>query len=152
MLVSLGPGGLSYFRIATSDCSMTTDVDLPLSVDFPSPRSPIGIAELAASTSVLASDPSQWTKHYEVNVIGPVILFQAFHSLLKAAPSKAPKYVIISSNAGSTSFANSPAPMGVYGTSKAAVNHVAIKIHAETEQDGFVVYPVHPGECFDLDS
>ncbi|CAF4034508.1 unnamed protein product [Adineta steineri] len=82
--------------------------------------------------------------HYEVNVAGPVILFQALHALLIKSKSGAPKFVVISSLLGSIGELI-PAPRTTYGASKAAINYVTRKIHQEHEEDGIIAFPIHPG-------
>lgn len=82
--------------------------------------------------------------HYEVNVLGPLILFQAFYPLLKKSKSGVPKFVVISSALGSIGSME-PIPATAYGASKAAVNYVTKKIHQEHEKDGLIAFPLHPG-------
>ncbi|KAI5476212.1 short-chain dehydrogenase/reductase SDR family protein [Pseudohyphozyma bogoriensis] len=60
-------------------------------------------------------------EHYEVNALGPLILFQATHALLSKSDTGAPKFVLISSVAGSKTL-NLPYPLTPYGSSKAAAN------------------------------
>ncbi|KZO92388.1 NAD(P)-binding protein [Calocera viscosa TUFC12733] len=80
---------------------------------------------------------------FEVNVLGPLVLFQATYQLLKAS-TDSPKFIVISSGAGSLEAGTKfPAPILPYGTSKAAVNYVAAKLHYE--YPGLVVFPLHPG-------
>ena len=66
--------------------------------------------------------------HSQVNVNGPLVLFQSTYSLLKE--SKAPKFVAISTGLGSITLAGE---VGVqvypYGASRAALNWVARKLH-----------------------
>jgi len=80
--------------------------------------------------------------HYEVNVIGTLVLFQAAWPLLKASPS--PKFVPISSGAGSIAE-GAPMPVGMlaYGASKAAMNYLACKLHFEHPE--LVSFPINPG-------
>jgi norsolorinic acid ketoreductase len=76
-------------------------------------------------------------------VIGNIILFRAGLTLL-ATSKKSPKFMITSSAAGSINGQDQqPVPNAVYGTSKAAVNWVAKKVHLENEH--LVAFPVHPG-------
>jgi NAD(P)-dependent dehydrogenase (short-subunit alcohol dehydrogenase family) len=97
----------------------------------------------------------------QVNTVGVLALFQATYPLLKAS-TPAPKFVPISSGAGSVAMSgtipmyNTPyvpaSPMGVraahascvgrYGTSKAALNFVTRKLRAEN--DGLGASPAHP--------
>jgi hypothetical protein len=59
--------------------------------------------------------------HFKVNVVGPLVLFQAMEGLLRASSS---------SSAGSTGRLI-PFKVGAYGVSKAAVNHLAVKLQQE---------------------
>ena len=67
--------------------------------------------------------------------MGTLVLFQSTYPLLQASPT--PKFVIISSGAGTISV-GSQMPVGVlaYGASKAAVNYLARKLHFENERLG----------------
>lgn len=81
-------------------------------------------------------------EHYKVNVVGPLLLFQATAELLDAAPK--PKYIVISSTAGSiASQEKLPLETTAYGSFKAAVNFVTRKIHFENPK--IVVFPLQPG-------
>ncbi|CAF1164435.1 unnamed protein product [Rotaria sp. Silwood1] len=82
--------------------------------------------------------------HYEVNLLGPLILFQALYPLLKKSKSGAPKFVVISTALASIGDMYS-VPVTAYGASKAAVNYVTKKIHQEHEKDGLIAFPLHPG-------
>ncbi|KII82647.1 hypothetical protein PLICRDRAFT_181213, partial [Plicaturopsis crispa FD-325 SS-3] len=82
-------------------------------------------------------------RHFKVNAIGPLVLFQSFYKMFKSAPGT-PKFVVISAAAGS--IQGGPAvPMGLvaYGSSKAAVNFITRKIHFENEN--LISFAVHPG-------
>ncbi|EJU05875.1 NADP-binding protein [Dacryopinax primogenitus] len=93
-----------------------------------------GICSEFAPTLELSADAIR--EHHEVNVLGPLILFQCAYPLLSTTAS-APKFVVIS--AGMGSFAIGPsilANMTAYGMSKAAVNWVAAKLHYEHPELG----------------
>ncbi|KZO92374.1 NAD(P)-binding protein [Calocera viscosa TUFC12733] len=81
-------------------------------------------------------------EHFEVNVVGPTVLFQSAWPLLKA--SSKPEFVVISSAAGSIA-AGAALPVGffAYGVSKAGVNYLAMKLHSEHPE--LVVVDIHPG-------
>jgi norsolorinic acid ketoreductase len=82
-------------------------------------------------------------EHYRTNVIGVAILFQAILPLLKNS-TKTPKFVVMGSVAGSIGEAEkSPVPNTVYGASKAALNFITKRIHAENAD--IIAFPVHPG-------
>lgn len=81
--------------------------------------------------------------HYRTNVIGVAILYQAILPLLKNS-TKTPKFVAMSSLAGCIGEAEkSPVPNTVYGASKAALNFITKRIHAENAD--IIAFPVHPG-------
>ena len=66
--------------------------------------------------------------HLQVNVNGPLVLFQTTYSLLKE--SKDPKFVSISTGLGSIHRgAAVSARVYAYGASKAALNWVTRKLH-----------------------
>ncbi|KZO92382.1 NAD(P)-binding protein [Calocera viscosa TUFC12733] len=80
---------------------------------------------------------------FEVNVLGPLVLFQATYQLLKAS-SDSPKFILIASAAGSVEVGTKfPVPFLPYGTTKAAANWLMVKLHYE--YPGLVSVPVHPG-------
>jgi len=84
------------------------------------------------------------TKHFEVNVVGPVILFQALYPLLLKRQTR--KFIAMSTLAASiTILPNIPMPLSTYGSSKAALNFLTRSIHKEHIKDGFIVFPIHPG-------
>jgi len=79
---------------------------------------------------------------YEVNVIGPLALFQAGFELLKKAAK--PKFVVVSSVMGSVELASTfGIPVTGYGSSKAAVNYITRRINAENPE--IIAFPIHPG-------
>jgi NAD(P)-dependent dehydrogenase (short-subunit alcohol dehydrogenase family) len=81
-------------------------------------------------------------EHYQVNVVGPLLLYQATAELLDASPE--PKFFTISSSAGSISYQeNLPLEDSAYGSSKAALNFLSRRIHFENPK--IVAAPVHPG-------
>lgn len=79
-------------------------------------------------------------RHYEVNVIGPVLLFQAALPLL----AQEGMFVSLGSSAGTLGDMESlPIPNAAYGPSKTALSWVTRKMHFEHE--GLVVFTMHPG-------
>ncbi|KAL1708140.1 hypothetical protein EV121DRAFT_197817 [Schizophyllum commune] len=99
-----------------------------------------GISECIAPA--LEVPPEEMVKHFEVNVNGPLVLFQSTYSLLKE--SKTPKFVAISTGLGSITLAGE---VGVqvypYGASRAALNWVARKLHHDFPD--LIVFPISPG-------
>ncbi|KII87104.1 hypothetical protein PLICRDRAFT_112652 [Plicaturopsis crispa FD-325 SS-3] len=86
---------------------------------------------------------SEVERHFKVNAVGPLVLFQAFYPLLQAAPG-IPKFAFISTFGGSIeSGAASPLGLSAYGPSKAALNFLSRKIHFENER--LVSFAIHPG-------
>ncbi|CAI6337948.1 unnamed protein product [Periconia digitata] len=85
---------------------------------------------------------SDLLRHLQVNVFGVILLFKAVRPLLLAA--KEPKFVTLGSSAGSLSeMATRNFPNSVYGTSKAALNYITLKIHFENPT--LTAFPVDPG-------
>ena len=80
-------------------------------------------------------------EHMTVNVVGPLLLFQALHPYLVKSKHGG-KFVAISSSAGSIG-GQAPVPNAVYGTSKAALNFIVKKMH--TENEDLVIFPLDPG-------
>ena len=81
-------------------------------------------------------------EHFNVNTLGPLLLFQATWPLLQAA--KQPKFVVISTLVASIGgMGELPMRPTAYGSSKAAVNYVTSLIHFEHE--GLIAFPLHPG-------
>jgi norsolorinic acid ketoreductase len=79
---------------------------------------------------VLETPASQVRAHFEVNTIGPIVLFQAFHTLLSSSPE--PKFLVITSSIGSIGeMERLPVPFFAYGLSKAAANYFVRKVAFE---------------------
>jgi len=99
-----------------------------------------GISALYPSVS--AAKSSDMAQHYAVNVIGPVLLFQAVLPLLSKASE--PKFVTMSSSAGTIiDMEKLPVPNAVYAPSKTALNWITKKIHVEHET--IITFPMDPG-------
>ena len=99
-----------------------------------------GIAQnwqLAGETSI-----QSLKEHFEVNVVGVVILFKAMYPLLQKRQTK--KFVTISSLAGQL-HGLMPVPMTVYGSSKAGLNYVTRSMHKDYHEMGLIAFPIHPG-------
>jgi len=82
---------------------------------------------------------ADWQKTMEVNVRGPLILFQAVVDLL---PPNKGKFVVISSGRGTIGQEHIKGE-GAYGQSKAAVNYMVAKLHYEHPE--LVVLAISPG-------
>lgn len=86
--------------------------------------------------------PADMANHYAVNVIGPVLLFQAVKPLL--LKSSNPKWVSMSSSAGTIiDMENLPIPNAAYAPSKTALNWISKKIHCENPE--LTAFPLDPG-------
>ncbi|KAK4705989.1 hypothetical protein P7C70_g197, partial [Phenoliferia sp. Uapishka_3] len=91
----------------------------------------------------LLTHPTQeFRDHYEVNVIGVVVLFQAVQPLL--AKSGSGHFAVISSAAGSIGK-YIPLSAAAYASSKAAVNFIVKVIHVEHESEGIIASAHNPG-------
>lgn len=77
-----------------------------------------------------------------MNTLGPVVLFQAAHTLLLASPTRAPQFTIISTTGGSIAQ-YLPFHAAAYGTSKAAANFLVKVLHSE--HPTLVALAIHPG-------
>jgi len=86
---------------------------------------------------------SEIIDHHKTNTIGPVVLFQATESLMRASTSS-PKFVVLSSSLGAISaIPTHPQPAAAYGSSKSALNYITCRIHQEYEY--LTAFPLHPG-------
>jgi norsolorinic acid ketoreductase len=83
-------------------------------------------------------------EHLKVNAVGPLILFRALYPLLLKRETR--KFVPVSTVAASSAIVETlPVPGSVYGSSKAALNYITRNIHKEHFEEGFIVFPIHPG-------
>ncbi|TRM61124.1 hypothetical protein BD626DRAFT_406229 [Schizophyllum amplum] len=90
----------------------------------------------------LDTSPEEMIDHFNVNVNGPLVLFQAAYEVLRA--SKSPKFVSVSSIVGSVTVAPEfPTNQMAYGVSKASLNWVTRKLH--TDNPDMTIFPIHPG-------
>ncbi|KAF1351424.1 aflatoxin biosynthesis ketoreductase-like protein nor-1 [Delphinella strobiligena] len=101
-----------------------------------------GIFKTEAFLEVSKMKPSDLIEHVDVNVNGPVRLFQATLPLLQA--SKQPKFVVISSAVATIAGAEYvPYAVTSYGASKAALNFLLRRIHIENKD--LIAIAFHPG-------
>ncbi|BGO91285.1 hypothetical protein NBRC10512_007022 [Rhodotorula toruloides] len=102
-----------------------------------------GIAE-DFNIPVFSVPAASFTKQFTVNTLGPLVLLQHLYPLL--TKSSKPRFFVVSSVAGSTTFAaGSPLIFSPYAVSKASVNHLVAHIAREGEKDNLVATLVHPG-------
>ncbi len=89
----------------------------------------------------LEADPKDIRAHIDVNVIGPLLLFQTLQPMLSQSLGK---LVTISSGAGSSgAMERFLMPNAAYGPSKATLNYLIRKIHFENED--IVAFALDPG-------
>lgn len=148
-LTSLPTGHGSKVIVVTYDASSptaATDVVSDLESHHNISQLDIVIANagiLKEQGPALQEKPEVFHEHFQINTVAPLLLYQATANLLNAS-TKTPKFFIVSSTLGSnTLIENYPLSVVAYGTSKAAVNFVAGKLHKEDRR--IVVVPVHPG-------
>ncbi|KAK7042038.1 NAD(P)-binding protein [Favolaschia claudopus] len=103
----------------------------------------IANAGIANHSGPLTSTPlSAFHEHFEVNTLGPVVLFQAAHKLLLAFPNNTPIFAVISSVCGSMNrFMHISATP--YGMSKAAANFLIKTL--DVEHPTLVAMAIDPG-------
>lgn len=89
--------------------------------------------------------PEEMMEHYNINVIGVILLFQALRPLLLSGGSgRVPKFVTMGSGSASlTNMEIANVPNTPYASSKVALNYVTRRIHLENER--IVAFPVDPG-------
>jgi norsolorinic acid ketoreductase len=81
-------------------------------------------------------------KVFSVNVAAPLLLFQAFLPLLEASSN--PRFIVISSAIGSKGLQRHiPYKSTTYGTSKAAVNFLTLRM--AIEHPSIISFVLHPG-------
>ena len=91
----------------------------------------------------IATTPiEQFRNHYEVNTIGPIVLFQSLYPLLLKRNTR--KILLTSSLVGSLRQPP-PMPCTAYGASKASLNYFGVKLNMELKDEGFVVVVLSPG-------
>ncbi|KAJ0104067.1 Norsolorinic acid ketoreductase 2 [Diaporthe amygdali] len=104
-----------------------------------------GIAQ--DGSSVRNTSVANTQKHFDINVIGPLTLFQATADMLQASKTGSPKFVTVSTVVGSIgsqeTFATFPRVSSPYGASKAALNWF-IRLLA-FEEPWLTSWTFHPG-------
>jgi len=89
-------------------------------------------------------DLESMNQHFQVNAVGPLILFQAMYPLLMKRKTR--KFITVSSTVGSLATNYPGVPDTAYGASKAALNFVTKSIAKEhAAKDGIIAIPLHPG-------
>jgi len=88
-------------------------------------------------------DLDSMNEHFQVNTVGPLILFQALYPAMLKHQTR--KFITVSSTVGSLGTNYPGVPDTVYGASKAALNFVTKSIAKEHAKDGIIAIPLHPG-------
>jgi NAD(P)-dependent dehydrogenase (short-subunit alcohol dehydrogenase family) len=104
-----------------------------------------------ASETATTVDLDYVHQAYELNLFGAWRMTQAFAPLLRR--SEHPRIVNVSSAAGAFELEGgglaggrgTPGALSAYGTSKAALNALTVKLAAELREDGILVNAVCPG-------
>ncbi|CUM65832.1 uncharacterized protein PRCAT00003481001 [Priceomyces carsonii] len=99
-----------------------------------------GIGDITGSS--FSTERGSWIKHYNTNVLGPILLLQEFYPLIKKGGTK--KVFFISSVVASITM-ELPIPRSAYGQSKAALNYTVKEMANELKSEGFTLVLVHPG-------
>ncbi|KAI8808559.1 hypothetical protein BJ742DRAFT_709389 [Cladochytrium replicatum] len=84
--------------------------------------------------------------HWEVNTLGPLLLFQATWPLLQKSKEAHPKFIGIST--GLASIGNTALlgfPTTSYAASKVALNYIVRKIQVNYGANGLIAFPLNPG-------
>jgi len=90
--------------------------------------------------TIASATLTQLRSDFEINTIGPIVLFQAFESLLSASDARGgAKFIIVSSVLGQIAEA-SDYSYDAYGISKAGANFVAKKLSQEVP--GLISFPM----------
>ncbi|KAE8212709.1 hypothetical protein CF327_g3684 [Tilletia walkeri] len=108
----------------------------------------------AGDEPYLTLSPDRLMEYYDINVAGPLRAIHAFLPALRK--SKGKTIVLISSLASNAGIRAKnaltmpkedrlPISTGPYGSSKAALNCLAIGLYTELEDEGFKIIVVHPG-------
>ncbi|RAL62597.1 hypothetical protein DID88_004444 [Monilinia fructigena] len=101
-----------------------------------------GLLETDTIVPVLEAKPDAIRRHFNVNTIGPLLLFQAFYPLLLASSN--PRFFAVTSTLGSIgSIPTYDVPFFTYGVSKSAANFLVAKISYEVSEITTVAF--NPG-------
>lgn len=100
-----------------------------------------GIGEVGATAATVSMEVMR--RHFEINTLGPLILFQAMWPLMQSSPK--PIFTVIGTMIGSITLQEKyPWPAIAPGTSKAAAHYIVGKIHSE--HPNIIAFPLHPGK------
>ena len=119
--------------VARSAASITTPIDLLIHNAGINPRE---------GQSFGSADPDAWMHMFDVNVLGPLRVAEAFHGHLKRGVN--PRFAVLSSQLGSMSLGGGVG-YPAYNASKAALNKMVQDLAAAWKPDGIAVFALHPG-------
>ncbi|KAK6199380.1 uncharacterized protein RJT21DRAFT_46414 [Scheffersomyces amazonensis] len=91
--------------------------------------------------SLFETDGENLRRHFEVNAVGPILIFKKVYKYLLEKETK--KAIFISTLAASLS--NYSIPTSSYGQSKAALNYAVLQFSFELKDKGFTIVALHPG-------
>ncbi|KJA22252.1 hypothetical protein HYPSUDRAFT_41145, partial [Hypholoma sublateritium FD-334 SS-4] len=136
------PGRLEIVKCVSADVEGNAALAQQIKSRFGRVDTVIANAAISNSVAPLSTIKSaELEEHFQVNVTGTIVLFQAVYTLLKK--SACPRFVPISSSAGCLDGVSVKLPVGgsaVYGATKAALNWATRKIHFEN--DWIVAFPL----------
>ena len=89
-----------------------------------------------------SADPEVWARMFDVNVLGPLRVAEAFHPHLKRGTN--PRAAFVSSQLGSMSLGGGVG-YPAYNMTKAALNKMVQDLSAAWKPDGITVLSLHPG-------
>ncbi|KAL1685665.1 hypothetical protein GGG16DRAFT_129261 [Schizophyllum commune] len=97
----------------------------------------VTIATCKDMQPLLGVSPESMREHYDVNVIGTLVLFQAAYPPMKTSPTR--KFIVIGAHGGAiTTGPEYGVLLGPYAVTKAAVHYLAKKLQFENEDFGLV--------------
>ena len=106
-----------------------------------------GITKSQAFGPAVEVKASDVKEHFDVNTVGPLLLFRATLPLLKRAALRTGKCISVSSPISSIGgMEQRPYPLTAYGISKAALNCFVRKIHFENQD--FISFALDPASIF----
>lgn len=103
-------------------------------------------AGMGKKDPVTTTSTADLAAYLDTNVLGPHRVIRAFLPALRARKTR--RIVLMSSSSGSIGQQALPGSIGLagcYGTTKAALNMLAVQTHNELQKEEFTVVPIHPG-------
>ncbi|ANB14996.1 hypothetical protein AWJ20_2615 [Sugiyamaella lignohabitans] len=93
--------------------------------------------------TVLETPIESWTRLYNVNTLGPIVLFKALYPLIVKRQTR--KVLFVSSGLSSQNSLSAAISSSSYGQSKSALNFTAKELSLELAKENFIVIPIYPG-------